>query len=94
MKKHVVRFVVVAGATVASAGLFGCNGQAPPMAADEQKSFQGKAPADMGQQMKDRAGSFQGRPSGGQQMSQNGPGVPPANAVPSNSGGASGKAPQ
>jgi len=94
MKKHVVRFVVVAGATIASAGLFGCNGQAPPMTAEEQKNFQGHAPPDMGQQMKDLAANFHGRPSGGQQVGQNGQGSPPANAVPSKSGAASGKAPK
>ena len=93
MKTHVLRCAVIGGAIVATMGLFGCNGQAPPMTAEEQQNFKGHAPPDMAKQMKDLAANFHGRPSGGQQMSQNGPGTPPPSAVPSASGPANGKAP-
>jgi hypothetical protein len=94
MKTHVLRCAVIGGAIIATIGLFGCKGQAQQMTAEEQQSFKGTAPADMGNQMKDRAANFHGRPSGGQQMSQNGPGVPPPNAVPSGGGPAGGSAPK
>lgn len=64
--------------------LMGCDGKAPPMTADEQKNFEGKAPPDMASRIKSGQEAYRAAHPDEFKNQPDGPGAAPANAVPAN----------